>query len=139
MNVQTDYLKDKINLSLQVYDEANETWVTLIEPMDMRWSVQDLDAGGSTGRGLDGTMLRDRVAIKEKLEMEFPPMNVEDFTAMLSLIANQFFRCKYWSMKTGGMREAVMYVGDRDAKWYNKKKNSPKDMITEAKFNFIER
>ena len=139
MYVQTPWLQNKEQLSIQIYDESTDSWKALMEPSGMEWSVYDLDAGGSTGRDLTGGMLRDRVAIKEKIMLTFPPMEVEDFTTMLSLTSPQFFQCRYYSMKTGGMRQVEMYVGDRSAKWYNGKKNVPSDKITDVTFNFIER
>ena len=139
MYVSSPWLKNKNNISVQIYDSKNKEWKFLIEPAEMEWSVYDLDAGGSTGRDLTGGMLRDRVAIKEKLTMSFPPMEVADFTQMLELVADQFFECYYYSMKTGGYRQATMYVGDRSAKWYGGKEGNAQDKITDIKFNFIEK
>lgn len=120
--------------------QGNLVWVSLIDPSAMEYQAYDLDAGGSTGRGLDGKLLRDRVAKKEKLVMEFPPMRAEDMTTMLNLVAGEFFQCKYYSILYGQVREATMYVGDRSAKAYYlyDSANHATQMWTDIKFNFIE-
>lgn len=121
--------------------DSNGNWISLIDPSSFEYQVYDLDAGNSTGRNLSGLMLRDRQAVKEKLVMEFPPMRGEDFTRMLSLVADQFFQCRYYSLKKGTIVEATMYVGDRSAKMYYNydTNNHPVQTWTDIKFNFIER
>lgn len=123
---------------LQVSSDGSH-WENLPNPSEMEYQVYDLDAGGSTGRTLDGSMQRDRVAIKEKLVMIFPPMLAEDMNKVLGLIADQFFYCKYYSLRTGGVRTAIMYVGDRSAKAYYRFTADGSDMYTDIKFNFIEK
>lgn len=137
----TPWLEGKATGIIQVYDSATGFWVSLIDPSTLQFQVYDLDAGETTGRNLDGDMLRDRQAVKEKLVMEFPPMVAEDFTRMLSLVAGQFFQCKYYSLKTGTWREVTMYVGDREAEAYYEydSHESYNCMWTNIKFNFIER
>lgn len=134
----TEHLADKATRIVEVYDTENSEWATLVNPSKMVWNVYDLDAGGTTGRTITGKMLRDRVAVKEKIEMEFPPMEASDFTEMLRLVAGQSFQCRYYSLKTGSIRVAEMYVGDRTASAYNKYKRNEKDIYTDVKFNFIE-
>ena len=134
----TQYLADKATNIVEVYDTASSSWKTLINPSKMTWNVYDLDAGGTTGRTITGRMLRDRVAIKEKIEMEFPPMEAADFTEMLRLIAGQSFQCRYYSLKTGSVRIAEMYVGDRTGSAYYNFKRNEHDIYTDVKFNFIE-
>ena len=123
---------------LQVSDDG-VTWENLPNPSEMEWQVYDLDAGGSTGRTLDGSMQRDRVAIKATLVMSFPPMVASDMQKVLDLIKNQFFYCKYFSLRTGAVRTALMYVGDRSAKAYYKYTSDGSDLYTDIKFNFIEK
>ena len=137
-NYITPWLEEKASGIVQV--KSGDQWISLIDPSKLQFSVYDLDAGNTTGRNLEGTLLRDRVAIKEKLTMEFPPMQAADFTLMLGLVANQTFMCKYFSLKTGAWREVEMYVGDRDAEaYYNyDADNSYECMWQNINFNFIE-
>lgn len=135
----TPWLDGKATGIVQV--KSNNQWVSLIDPSKMQFQVYDLDAGETTGRNLEGDMLRDRQAVKEKLVMEFPPMVAADFTQMVSLVADQFFECRYYSLKTGAVRETTMYVGDREAEaYYGYDPTNPNEcMWTNIKFNFIER
>jgi len=116
-------------------------WTSLIDPSKIKHDIYDLDAGNTTGRNLAGEMLRDRVAVKEKLNMEFPPMVADDYYAMLNLIKDQFFDVQYYSPFTGGKRVATMYVGDREGEpYYDYDTNDlGNNMWTNVKFNFIER
>lgn len=136
----TPWLSEEATGIVQVYDETNKQWVSLIDPSAMEYQLYDIDSGETTGRNLAGNLIRERVAIKEKIVMSFPPMQAQDFTTMLSLIANQSFQCKYYSLRTGTVRTATMYVGDRTANRYNKLKNETEAQImwTDIKFNFIE-
>lgn len=115
-------------------------WVSLIDPSSMEYQLYDLDSGDSTGRNLEGSMLRDRVAVKEKVVMEFPPMQAQDFTTMMALISQPFFQCRYYSLNTGTERDVTMYVGDRSAKRYYTldAENNKVQIWKDIKFNFIE-
>lgn len=137
----TKWLSGKATGIVQVYDETNRQWVSLIDPASMSQEIYDIDSGETTGRNLMGNLVRDRVAAgKEKLVMTFPPMEAQDFTTMMNLVANPSFQCKYYSIKTGTVREVKMYVGDRSASRYNKLGNEtePEIMWKDIKFNFIE-
>lgn len=140
MAYNSPWLGGKSTGIVKVQSSSGE-WVSLLDPSSMEYQLYDLDSGDSTGRNLEGTMLRDRVAIKEKVVMEFPPMQAQDFTAMLALIADKFFECQYYSLNTGTVRTVTMYVGDRSARMYYgyDASNNPVQIWTDIKFNFIER
>ena len=116
-------------------------WTSLIDPQKLKHDVYDLDAGETTGRNLEGEMLRDRVAVKEKLEMEFPIMYAKDYYTMLNMVKDQFFEVLYFSPYTGDYRIATMYVGDRDGEpYYDYDPQHPDtNKWQNVKFNFIER
>lgn len=139
----TPTLSGKVTGIVQVYNESDSKWYSLVDPMAMSRSVYDIDAGGSTGRNLNGDMLRDRVKIVEKIEMEFPPMWEVDENRMLSLTSEEFFQCRFKSLKTGAYRTMEMYVGDRaDSVYYDytmTKRQNGQARVTGLKFNFIER
>jgi len=119
----------------------NPDWQSLIDPSSMKVSRYDLDAGETTGRNLEGYMLRDRQAVKEKIEMEFPPMYASDFHTMMELTKEQSFYVWYYSPYYGQWRAADMYVGDREGNLYYgyDSGHAPEQMWTDIKFNFIER
>lgn len=139
----TPTLSGKVTGIVQVFNPSDEKWYSLVDPMSMSRSVYDIDAGGSTGRNLNGDMLRDRVKIVEKIEMEFPPMWEADEQVMLTLVSSEFFTCRFKSLRTGSYRVMEMYVGDRaDSVFYDytmAKRQNGHARITGLKFNFIER
>lgn len=100
--------------------DANPTWSDLPDPMTMEYSVYDLDSEDGAGRDQDGTMFRDRRAVKEKLTCTFPPMVGADLTRMLQLVTEPFFIARFYSPYTGAYRTAEMYVGDRTSPAYVK-------------------
>lgn len=116
---------------------SNGTAIDLPDPADISYSVQDIDAA-STGRGLDGTMSRDRVAVKEKLKITFPPMYGADMNTLLGLISGVTFNCRFWSLRTGGYRVAQMYAGDRSAVAYYMFEGQPTDIWKDLSVDFIE-
>ena len=138
---KTPWLSREATGIVQVQD-SNGDWVSLIDPSALSQEIYDIDSGETTGRNLQGDLVRDRVrAGKEKLVMEFPPMQAQDMTTMLKLVANSSFQCKYYSLYTGTVRTVKMYVGDRSANRYYKIKDNLTEktlMWTDIKFNFIE-
>lgn len=116
-----------------------QDWTSLPDPSSLSYSVYDLDAGGKTGRGLDGGMNRDRVAVKEKISMTFNAMFRADFEKAILLIKNAFFYVNFYSPYYGEWRIAEMYVGDRSFDYYGMVKKDNNDLVKNIKFNFIER
>lgn len=116
-----------------------QAWTSLPDPSSLTYSVYDLDAGGKTGRGLDGGMNRDRVAVKEKISMTFNAMFRADFEKAILLIKNAFFYVNFYSPYYGEWRIAEMYVGDRSFDYYGMVKKDNNDLVKSVKFNFIER
>ena len=116
-----------------------QAWTSLPDPSSLSYSVYDLDAGGKTGRGLDGGMNRDRVAVKEKISMTFNAMFRVDFEKAILLIKNAFFYVNFYSPYYGEWRIAEMYVGDRSFDYYGMVKKDNNDLVKSVKFNFIER
>ena len=94
--------------------KANGTVVSLPNPQEMTWSIQDVDADGS-GRNRTGTMFRDRVAVKRKLTCSFPPMNSTKMSTLLNAVTDQFFTLRYPDAQTGAYATMTCYVGDRTA------------------------
>ena len=116
-----------------------QAWTSLPDPSSLSYSVYALDAGGKTGRGLDGGMNRDRVAVKEKISMTFNAMFRADFEKAILLIKNAFFYVNFYSPYYGEWRIAEMYVGDRSFDYYGMVKKDNNDLVKSVKFNFIER
>lgn len=139
MNYETPWLKNKSTGIVEIYDGTS--WVSLIDPSSMTMNTYDLDSGEGSGRNQDGEMLRDRVAVKEKIELKFPPMYRSDYHKLLSLIKDTFFQCRYFSDLQGKQRTVTMYVGDRKCSVYYMydAKNEAQAIVQDVSFNFIEK
>lgn len=60
----------------------------------IKWSRNDLD-GPNTGRNLDGILIRDRVAIKIKLEVTCRPLTYDELQFVYQTILPEFFTVVY--------------------------------------------
>ncbi len=87
----------------------------LPDPKSITWGLQDLDDDEGTGRGADGNMVRDRVAVKRKLTIQWGILTTTDLSFILNAIDDEFFTVKYLDAKDGKARTSTMYVGDRSA------------------------
>ena len=141
MEYETPTLVGHATNIVSVLEKETNTWHSLVDPQTMKISIQDLDSGEATGRNQDGQMFRDRVAVKEKIKLTFPPMYRIDYHRMLRLISDQFFKVRYFSDMTLTVREVEMYVGDREATVYNKYDTADQNhmIVKDIAFNFIER
>lgn len=96
-------------------------------------SLQDLDSDSSV-RNVKGEMMRDRIAVKRKIELEFGPLQSNDIKAILGAIAGVFFSVTFIDPLEGQITKQ-MYCGDRTAALYS----SNTELWTGLKFNLIER
>lgn len=135
---KTPWLHGKVNSIISIWNGAQ--YISLPDPSSMSIDTYDLDSDNGSGRNQAGTMFRDRVAIKEKLNCEFPPMYAYDYSLMLELCQNTSFTVRYYSYKYKGWRETEMYVGDRSAEAYNMyRTDTPETNIVDGfSMNFIE-
>lgn len=101
-------------------------------------SVQDVDSA-STGRGADGNMIRDRVAIKRKINLKFPPLTTSEMSNILSAVSGVSFSVEYPDPVSGTTGSGTFYCGDRTAPVY--KVNDTKtgvELWENVSFNLIE-
>ena len=80
-------------------------------------SIQDVDSA-STGRGADGNMIRDRVGVKAKIFLKFPPMTTAEMNRLLTAVSDVSFSVTYPSPVSGDGATGTFYVGDRSAPIY---------------------
>lgn len=112
--------------------------VAIKSPKDFQVGLQTIDADTS-GRNAKGNMIRDVVAEKIKLEMNWPPLSDNEISTILNLVTNDFFTVTYPDPKVGGLTTKVFYVGDRTAAIYSW---NPKFAMVKwegLSMNFIER
>lgn len=120
-----------------------------VTPSAMKWSLQDVSAADS-GRDASGTMIKNRVAQKRKLEFEFNGWDWQQVSNLLKIVSGvnfdgsllpnntgDYFSVTYPDMLTGTMETRTFYVGDRECPvyvWWDDKK-----ILSQVTFNCIER
>lgn len=88
---------------------------TLPSPSSYKWSENDLSSD-SSGRNLAGEMLKDLVAKKIKIELEWGPLTKNDASTVLTALASAvYLQVTYPDAKAGADVTKTMYVGDRDS------------------------
>ena len=81
---------------------ANAVWVDLtpyIAFEGLKYTRNDVD-GPNAGRTQDGTMVRDRVAVKAKWEVTCKPLTSSELAKVLSLIKPDTFNVRYLDPET---------------------------------------
>jgi len=84
-------------------------------PIDFQVTILDLDDADSTTRTSDGTLNRDRVAIKRQIEMAFSPLPWDKISAILKAMDAVFFDFYFPDPMAGEYVTKRMYVGNRPA------------------------
>ena len=105
-------------MAILTITKADGTNVPLPDPSEYSWGIQDVDADG-TGRNQNGDLFRDRVGIKRKLTISWPPMKSAPMSTLLQAVDDVFFKVKYPDAMTGSERQMTAYVGDRTAPMYS--------------------
>ena len=59
----------------------------------LQWSRNDID-GPNAGRALDGTMYRDRVAVKKRYDITLKPVTTLEKNTVLALIEPEFYQAE---------------------------------------------
>ncbi|ODJ54791.1 DUF6711 family protein [Brochothrix thermosphacta] len=99
--------------------------------------LQDID-NDSSGRNANGKMVRDVIAKKVKLDIEWGPLSDSEASAILSRINGSFFSVNYPDPLAGGQVTKTFYAGDRTIpsySWNDKYKSMKWEGVT---VNFIE-
>lgn len=86
-----------------------------VYPSSFNVTVMDLDDAETTTRTADGTLSRDRIAVKRQIEMSWPALRWEDLSAILQMMENEFFEFTYPDPMTGSQETKVFYAGNRPA------------------------
>lgn len=90
--------------------------VVIATPKSFEVTISDLD--GESNRNASGQMIRDRIAIKRKINLEWPPLNQSEMSTLLSAVSSVFFTVEFPDPQLG-MVTKTMYVGDRTAPAYS--------------------
>ena len=108
--------------------------VKIATPKSYEALVSDID--GETNRNADGDLLRDRIATKRKLNLEWGPLSQSEISTLLNAVSSVFFTVTFPDPQLG-MITKTMYVGDRTAPAYQYVNGEVK--WQGLKMNFIER
>lgn len=105
-------------------------------PQEFSVGIQDID--GESGRNAQGNMVRDRIAVKAKLDCKWGPLSDSEISAVLTAVKSAFFDVTYPDPEVGGQSTKRFYVGDRTMPSY-----SWNDKFSSAKWeslsmNFVE-
>lgn len=84
-------------------------------PSSFQVTVLDLDDASSSVRTADGTLNRDRIAVKRQIEMTWGPITWAEMSALLRSMDNVFFDVYYPDPMAGTFLTKKMYVGNRPA------------------------
>lgn len=116
--------------------------VAVKTPSKMTVLTSDID--GETTRNANGELIRDRIAVKRKLELEFPPMTQTEMRTLLLAVQDTFFSVTYLDPMgdpsvNGGLVTKTMYVGDRTSPIYKYGTGGSQILWEGLNMNFIEK
>lgn len=108
--------------------------VAIATPKVFEATVSDID--GETNRNANGELIRDRVAVKRKINLEWGTLEQSEMSKILNAVSNVFFTVEFPDPQLGLITK-TMYVGDRTAPVYSYIDNKIK--WQGLKMNFIEK
>jgi hypothetical protein len=90
--------------------------VSITSPKGLQVDIMDLD--GTTNRNARGELVRDRIAVKRKLSIEWPALTDSEISVVLKSVQDVFFQCTFPDPVEGVKLTKTFYVGDRSAPMY---------------------
>ena len=104
-------------------------------PTDYQMGIMDLD--GETARTASGLMVRDRIAVKRKIELSWKYLTASELKKVLTAVSPVFVSVTYIDTETGETRTGTFYAGDRSAAAINYSDGKVTGW-KDVKFNLIE-
>lgn len=89
--------------------------VKIKTPQEMQVTINDID--GETTRNARGDMVRDRIAVKRKISLKFPPLSDAQIQTILNAISGEFFTVEYPDPVLGKTIK-TFYTEDRTAPFF---------------------
>lgn len=108
--------------------------VAIATPKTFEVTVSDLD--GNSERNANGELIRDRLAVKRKINLEWPALTQAQSSRLLSAVSDVFFTVEFPDPQLGVISR-TMYVGDRTTPAYSCINGVVK--WSGLKMNFVER
>lgn len=108
--------------------------VAIATPKTFEVTVSDLD--GESERNANGQLIRDRIAVKRKINLEWSPLTQTESSKLLNAVSDVFFTVEFPDPQLGIISK-TMYVGDRTTPAYSYINGVIK--WSGLKMNFVER
>jgi hypothetical protein len=84
-------------------------------PEQFSVTVLDIDDGDTTVRTADGTLNRDRIAVKRRIQMAWGLIGWQNLSTILQSMQSTFFEVYYPDPMTGTYATKTFYASDRPA------------------------
>ncbi|MBY9082387.1 hypothetical protein KIH86_13840 [Paenibacillus sp. HN-1] len=84
-------------------------------PSSFQVTILDLDDGDSSVRATNGTLSRDRIAVKRQIDMSWGVLTDSQISRVLKAMSAVFFELYYPDPQEGQHVTKTMYVGNRPA------------------------
>ncbi|MDT2782897.1 hypothetical protein P7H41_13185 [Vagococcus fluvialis] len=112
--------------------------VTVKPPQEFSATLNTIDAD-SSGRNANGTMVRDIITQKVKIECKWGPLSDSEASTILKAVKDKFITINYPDPEIGGQTTKTFYVGDRSAPSYSWNNKFSQAKWQGLSMNFIER
>lgn len=125
-------------MTLEILNSSN-VWVDITPYVfygGIKWQRSDVDAPKS-GRNLEGTMMRGRVATKIRLDVTCRPLENSEASLILSLIMPEWVQVRYYDPQVGAVVQKKMYSNNNPASYLMKQK-SGRELWSGITFPLIE-
>lgn len=85
--------------------------IQIASPDTYEVTVSDLDA--SANRSGNGTLFRDRIAVKRTIALSWLLISPEELSQLLNAVSDVFFSVEYLDPQTNSQKSGTFYVSDR--------------------------
>lgn len=82
----------------------------VVPPIPSELDIIQSDLDLDPQRAADGTLHRNKVAVKMKFELTFPPMDKTSMTSLLNQIKKDSFEVEYEDIFTGAIKTGIFYA-----------------------------
>jgi hypothetical protein len=87
----------------------------IVSPKEFSVTILDLDDSEASVRTADGTLNRDRIAIKKQITMSWGVLSWSEMSTLLTAMSPIYFEFYYPDPQEGAYVTKTMYVGNRPA------------------------
>ena len=87
------------------------------DPSEFQVDIMDID--DETTRNAKGDLIRNRIAVKRKLNCQWPALKMAQISSILKTVKGAFFTVEYPDPMEGKRLTKTFYVGDRQMPVYS--------------------